>query len=223
MSWRSNRVSIPIPERNRQILQMRKEGMRRVDVAKKFELSPSRIWLIERRDRADRSMAERRAKLRQEIQAADDLEKMWPVEDLVDALDLIIVTRIRLLQHFVKTGKAQISLRELMDMCLNAPVEGSDFMWPPLYRVLGVGKKGFWSVVTGMDLGRGREHDRAYRESVRRYCRPRGFLRTFQGRRQRCRNWSVGRRNRDGGPQGVVGFRRVHNGPPTGRLTAGRR
>jgi len=156
MSWRSNRVSIPIPERNRQILVMLAKGISQIEVARSFELSPSRIWLIERRDRADRSMAQRRARLREEIRAADDLQKMWPVEDLVDALDLIIVTRIRLLQHFVKTGKAQISLSELMEMCLDAPVEGSDFKWPPLYRARGVGKKGFWSVVnglTGMDLG----------------------------------------------------------------------
>jgi hypothetical protein len=149
-------VNIPIPKRNRQILQMRKEGVRRVDAARKFQLSPSRIHMIEKRDAADRAMAERRAKVREEIRAADDMEKLWPVEDLVDALDLIIVTRIRLLQHFVKIGKAQINLRELMEMCLDAPVQGSDFMWPPLYRIRGVGKKGFWSVVNGltsMDLG----------------------------------------------------------------------
>ena len=43
-----------------------------------------------------------------------------------------------------------------MDMCLDAPVEGLDFMMSPLHRVRGVGKKGFWSVVnglTGMNLG----------------------------------------------------------------------
>ena len=101
-------------------------------------------------------MAERRAKLREEIRAADDLEKVWPVEDLIDAVGLIVVTKKRLMDHSVAVGKIQISLQELMDMCLDAPVEGSDFMWPPLYRVRGVGKIGFWSVVnglTGMDLG----------------------------------------------------------------------
>ena len=50
-----------------------------------------------------------------------------------------------------------VTLREFMDMCLDAPVEGLDFMMSPLLRVYGIGKKGFWSVVnglTGMDLGR---------------------------------------------------------------------
>jgi transcriptional regulator with XRE-family HTH domain len=79
---------VSIPERNRQILEMRAKGISQLEVARRFGLSPSRIWLIERRERADRSMAERRAKLREEIRAADDVEKMWPVEDLIDAVGL---------------------------------------------------------------------------------------------------------------------------------------
>jgi hypothetical protein len=58
--------------------------------------------------------------------------------------------------HFVAAGKRQISLRELMDMCLDRPVEGFDFMMPPLLRVYGIGKKGFWSAVDGLtalDMG----------------------------------------------------------------------
>jgi hypothetical protein len=35
-------------------------------------------------------------------------------------------------------------------MCLDAPVEGLDFMMSPLLRVYGVGLKGFWSVVNGL-------------------------------------------------------------------------
>lgn len=119
-------------------------------------MSPSRIGLIEKQDAAERSLAERRTRLREQIRAADDPEKLWPVEDLVDALGLIVVTRKRLMDHFVATGKQPISLRELMDMCLDAPVEGLDFMMSPLLRVYGVGKIGFWSVVNGltrMDLG----------------------------------------------------------------------
>jgi hypothetical protein len=67
-----------------------------------------------------------------------------------------VVTRKRLLDHFAEVGKQQITLREFMDRCLDAPVEGLDLMMSPLLRVRGVGKLGFWSVVnglTGMDLG----------------------------------------------------------------------
>ena len=151
-----SRITIPIPERNRQILQMRKNGIPQGEVARRFKLSPSRIYLIEKQDAAIRAFAERRIRLREEIRAADDPERMWPVKDLLDAIGLGIVTRQRLMDHFVTTGKRQISLRELMDMCLDAPMEGRDWMSPPLYRVRGFAKIGFWSVVnglTGMDLG----------------------------------------------------------------------
>jgi hypothetical protein len=143
-------MRIPIEERNRQILGLRKEGVSMKEVARKLGLSPSRIYLVEKQDAADRSFAERRAKLQEEIRTADDLDKMWPSEDLIDALGLIVVMKKRMLDHFVQTGKNQMSLRELMDMCLDSPIEGRDWMSPALLRVWGVGKKGFWSVVNGL-------------------------------------------------------------------------
>ena len=59
------------------------------------------------------------------------------------------------MDHFEVIGKREISLRELMDMCVAVAEEGSKFMMTPLLRVYGVGMIGFWSVVnglTGMDL-----------------------------------------------------------------------
>ena len=91
-----------------------------------------------------------------QLQEADDMDKLWPVGDLLDALALIVVTRKRLMDHFAEKKQDQISLRELMDMCLDAPVEKLDFMMSPLLRVYGLGKKGFWSVVKGLtDLDMG--------------------------------------------------------------------
>ena len=149
-------ATLPIQERNRQILQMRKDGVSKKELAKRFKLSPSRIYVIEKQDAADRSLAERRTRLREEIRTADDPERMWPVEDLIDALGLIVVTRKRLLDDFMAAGKRQISLRELIDMCFDAPVEGLDLMMSPLLRVYGLGKKEFWSLVKGLtDLDMG--------------------------------------------------------------------
>lgn len=67
---------IPIQERNRQILRMRKDGVSQTEVARRFKLSPSRIYLIEKRDATDRATDERRAKLREAIRSADALEKL---------------------------------------------------------------------------------------------------------------------------------------------------
>jgi hypothetical protein len=145
-----------IPERNEQILQMRKEGVRRKEVARRFKLSPTRIYLVEKRDAVDRATAKRRVQLREAIRSADDPDELWPVKDLLDAIGLSRVTKKSLMCHFRGVGRAKIPLRGLMDMCLDAPVEGCDFMMPSLLRIRGVGKKGFWSVANGltsMDLG----------------------------------------------------------------------
>jgi|ERR1017187_8227776 hypothetical protein len=79
---------IPIQERNRQILQMRKEGIPRPEVARRFGLSRERISQLEKRDEADKSMAEKRANFREAVRTADDPGRTWPVNDLVDAIGL---------------------------------------------------------------------------------------------------------------------------------------
>ena len=66
----------PIFKRNRQIHQLRKEGLSQTELARKFKLSPSRIYLIEKQYAADRLLAERRTRLREEIRAVDDLERV---------------------------------------------------------------------------------------------------------------------------------------------------
>ena len=147
---------VSIPERNGQILQMRKEGVQRFEVARRFQLSPSRIEQIEKKDATNKATAERRARLREAIRSADDPDKVWPVKDLLDAIGLPVVTKKSLFYHFRAVGQRRVRLRQFMDMSLDAPAEGFDFMMSPLLKVRGVGRKGFWCVVdglTGMDLG----------------------------------------------------------------------
>jgi transcriptional regulator len=53
---------------------MRKEGISQTEVARKFKLSPTRIYLIEKQDAETRSMEEKRARLLKQLQDADDME-----------------------------------------------------------------------------------------------------------------------------------------------------
>jgi hypothetical protein len=164
-----------ISERNRRILEMRQQGFSQKETAMRFKLSPSRIQLIEKQDAAERSMAERRSRLREAIRSADDPDRMWPVLDLIDALGLSTVTQKRLMAHFMQAGKQQISLRELMDMCSIAPVDDSSFVFSPLLRVKGVGKIGYWAVVNGlteMDLGKrcNEEWEKRLKKVKETYC-----------------------------------------------------
>lgn len=145
-----------ILERNSQIVRIRKEGVPTRVVARKFRLSRSRIQQIELRAVDDAALADRRATLWAQMRAADDPEKLWPVRDLVDACITSRRTKIRLLKYFSRIEQTQISLRELMDMCLPPPRNLDDFRLPLLLRLACIGKKCFWSVADGLtntDMG----------------------------------------------------------------------
>jgi len=66
---------IPISERNRQILEMRKQRVSRREVARRSNLSTTRILQLEKRDAAERFMAKRRAELQEEIRRVHGMEK----------------------------------------------------------------------------------------------------------------------------------------------------
>jgi len=132
--------------------------------------------MIEGRAAAEKAQAERRAKLRAEIRNADDLDKPWAVLDLLDALWLLVVARMRLLAHFEQIQKAEMSLRELMALAISeAPDPAVEQASTPLLRIRGIGKLGFYSVVaelTEMDLGpRCNEEWRHRLAKLQRHCR----------------------------------------------------
>lgn len=143
--------------RDEQILQMRERGVSRRDIARQFGITPGRIGLIERAAATEKSQAERLASLRAEIRDVDDLDKLWPVVDLIDALWLLMVARIRLLAHFEQMHKTQMSLRELMDLAVSRTNDAEpQQVSTPLLRIRGIGKYGYYSVVaelTEIDLG----------------------------------------------------------------------
>ena len=149
-------------KRNRQIIEMREQGIPLKDIARKFRLTHARIRLIEREAATEKSLAQRRARLQTQIRCADDLDKSWAVVDLIDALWLIVIARVRLLAYFKEIHKRQMSLRELMDLAMSPThaVESGPVS-TPLLRIRGIGKYGFYSVIaelTEMDLGpRGNE------------------------------------------------------------------
>lgn len=145
-----------ILERNSEIVRMRKAEVPPKEVARIFRLSRSRIRQIELRAAADESLAERRAALRAQMRATDDPEKMWPVHDLMDAVVNTRLAKIQFLKHCARIEQHQISLRALMDMCLQSPRNSDVSLPPPLLKICGIGRRCFWSVVDGLtatDLG----------------------------------------------------------------------
>jgi len=144
-------------QRNRQIVEMRAQGVTRQEIARQFRITTGRVAMIEQQAATEGAQAERRAQLQAEIRLANDLDKAWPVVNLVDALHLLTVARVRLLAHFEQQHKTEMSLRELMELVISEHGDAAEVSArTPLLRIRGVGKYGFYSVAAELsetDLG----------------------------------------------------------------------
>jgi hypothetical protein len=144
-------------QRNRQIVEMRAQGVPRQEIARQFRITPDRVTMIEQEAATERAEAERRTRLQAKLRLADDLDKVWPVVNLLDALHLLTVARARLLSHFEQQHRTEMSLREFMDLVICEPGDGAEaFARTPLLRIRGIGKYGFHSVAAELaeaDLG----------------------------------------------------------------------
>jgi hypothetical protein len=91
------------------------------------------------RHRVERIKTEAKARqcaevARQEIRAADDIDRRWPVETLLDALDLPKRSRTCLRTHFADRGMGEATLRDAMDfLFLELPVRPED--WKSHFQV----------------------------------------------------------------------------------------
>ena len=136
-------------ERNQKIIQMALEGVSHTEIARTFRLSPARIWPVVRAIKSQNALAERRRHLVEEIRRVDDLDRLWEVMDLVDALRALSATRNALLKHFASLKMGQISLREMMNLAIPETLD-SDGWHSPLMRITFIGPKGYQSIINGL-------------------------------------------------------------------------
>ena len=131
-------------QRNERILKMREAGKTRREVAERFGVSDGLICAIEKRHQTESLMAERRSKIRDQLRQAEVPDKKWPIEYLLDAMNLGALFRKRLTDHFKKVGIQELSLRELIDLVV---CESEGCLEVPLVKLYGIGKYGLLRVV----------------------------------------------------------------------------
>jgi len=151
-----------VQKRNQSILELDGRGVGHEEIARRFNLSRSNIEGIVRRSEEERRLAQAANALLGRIRQAADLDATWPAADLIDAVRPLPVTITRLKKHFEGLNTAKISLRLLMDMAIPDTMAQAPDVGPPLLKVEGVGKKGYWSVVnqlTSLDLGDRFKHE----------------------------------------------------------------
>jgi len=136
---------------------MRDQGVPLQEVARTFRLTPARVRLIEREAATEKAAAEMRSRLQKEFRRFDDMDRTWPVEDLLDMLWLITIGRVRLIAHLKEIQKAEMSLRGLMDLAITVMRDDDSVqVETPLLSIRGIGKYGFYSVIAELaetDLG----------------------------------------------------------------------
>ena len=139
-------------QRNREIVQLRQAGKSTEEVARQFGMTRERVRQILRRDAREREVGQRAERLAEEFRTADEPDRSWPVEDLLDALALPTPTRRALELHWsgglVPTQR--LSLRELMNLVVAPTSEGLGYLVIPALRVHGVGACGFRALLNGI-------------------------------------------------------------------------
>jgi hypothetical protein len=147
-----------VRKRNLEILERRRCGETRRSLAQRFGLDSSRIDVILREFVEEQRLTNQSNRLLEAIRQANDLDRPWPVGDLIDTIRPLLITRIRLKEFFAVQQTTHLSLRTLLEM--TSPMVDEAGLVSALPRLLvgvrGVGKKGFWSVVdrlTNLDLG----------------------------------------------------------------------
>lgn len=103
-----------INERNSRIIHLRSQGISRKNIAKEFELTIARIDQILSRYKSEKEIEKRSADLLKQSKQSDDLDKKWPLTDLINALHLSARTRNLVIKYFISENETAISLNELI-------------------------------------------------------------------------------------------------------------
>lgn len=144
-------------ERNDRIREMTITGLSRQELAREFGPTPTSISNVLRGFKNEAISLDRRLHLRELLKNADDLDRKWPVEDLIDAIGVGGVTRTGLKRHFEWAGLAETTLRHMMDLTISDKADPRPgYLITPLLGLRWLSIVSFWSMVnalTEVDMG----------------------------------------------------------------------
>ena len=132
-------------ERDRQIVELLNGGVPIQEVGLRFDLSDAAVKRVQREAREAQERMVRAEKARHGIRGANDIDRQWPIEMVVDAMGITDVLADKALDRLLRnTGRSEISLRNMMDLLMIAPRPGMSSNWdfmPSLFRQRGLGSK----------------------------------------------------------------------------------
>lgn len=144
-------------ELNRRICRLYLSGMTTKEVASRLRIPIGHVWHVAVRDKEAGEWAIRGERARQEIRACDDIDRKWPMPDVIDALQLPTRARTGLVSYYDDQKAMRLSLRELMDFVVpEKPIPDRQFGCTNVTRLRNVGRLGFWAILerlSTLDLG----------------------------------------------------------------------
>ena len=102
-------------ERNAKIIRLGAEGVPNKEIAKEFKLTKNRIAQIITRYKIEKEIEKKSEELIKLIIKADNLNKKWPLIDLVNTFYLSSRSRNLVIKYFSSANKKEICLNELID------------------------------------------------------------------------------------------------------------
>lgn len=104
-----------------EILKLHASGMKMSAIASTVHCSRGNVSMVIQREAAKQAQCRRVAELRNQIRADGDLDRQWPVSDLITALQMDGLANYVLGCFFENRGTKMCSLRELLDILLPPP------------------------------------------------------------------------------------------------------
>ena len=139
-----------------EILRLLGEGLSARAVAERFRLRVSRVQQIRAKATAAAESRRRIEAAQSEMRAANDIERRWPVETVVTALDLGTRMSNCLERCLCEGGRTEASLRAVMDLLLPAaesPPNGmANHPGKPQCTRQGMGRKTYFLLMDALCL-----------------------------------------------------------------------
>jgi len=104
-----------IKERNLEIFNLINKGLSVNTVAKRYNLSSSRINQIIKQQKDDQEIDKNSKELIKRIKQSENMDEKWPMLDLVYAINLSTKARIRMIKYFSGENKKEVSLQEIIN------------------------------------------------------------------------------------------------------------
>ena len=112
-------VAIHIPERNRQILQMREAGDSIDEIVSILGVSWDVVRMVARKFETEGILSARSNRFLSEMRNVNDLDEKWKVSYLAQAIRPLGITQSAIIHHFVRQRTPEISLLELMELAIS--------------------------------------------------------------------------------------------------------